>query len=242
MGEAAQIVETMDVGAFLTFLDARRPGERWELHDGVPRLMVGGTARHGILTANIIRAIFDAARSRGCRALTSTLWQANEFSAFEPDVVVACGRQDDLDRHIKNPVLVFEVLSPSTMRYDRGLQFDGYRRMESIQQIVFVYQDSIRVEAYFRNGDSWAESPKVLVSRTDSLAIPILGTSLPLEAVYLDVGALALRVACPFRNRSILPPPTRPRHCERSNPSEAPHGRLLGCFVANAPRNDDDPA
>lgn len=45
----------------------------------------------------------------------------------------------------------------------------------------------IPTSAHFRNGDSWAESPQVLVCRADSLAVPILGASLPVEAINLDV-------------------------------------------------------
>ena len=187
MAHAAEAVETMDVEAFLAFLDARKPGERWELHDGVPRLMVGGTASHARIAGNIDRALFEVAKRRGCEPMRGMLIAVNDLSAFEPDVVIQCGPLDGRERVASRARIVFEVLSPSTMRYDRGIKFDAYRRTETIEQIVFVYQDSIRVESYFRNGDSWAESPKVLVSREDSLALPILGASLPLEAIYLDV-------------------------------------------------------
>lgn len=187
MADAAQAVETMDVEAFLAFLDARRPGERWELHQGEPRLMVGGTAAHAQIAGNIDRALYDAAKKRGCRTFRGLLLATSDFSTFEPDVVVNCGPLSASDRLASNVKIVFEVLSPSTMRYDRGIKLDGYRRTPSIEQIVFVYQDSIRVESYFRNGDSWRENPKVLLSRDDSLAVPILGASLLLEDVYLDV-------------------------------------------------------
>jgi Uma2 family endonuclease len=187
MADAARVVETMDVETFLAFLDERKPGERWELHDGVPRLMVGGTASHARIAGNIDRVLHEVAKRRGCEALRGILVAADDSSTFEPDVVVQCGPLGGQDRIASWVKIVFEVLSPSTMRYDRGLKFDGYRRMQSIEQIVFVYQDSVRVESYYRNGDSWAESPKVLVSRADSLALPILGASLELEAIYLDV-------------------------------------------------------
>lgn len=187
MADAAQVVETMDVDAFLAFLDARQPGEHWELHDGLPRLMVGGTAAHARIAGNIDRALFEAAKRRACEPMRGILVAANDHFAFEPDVVVQCGPLGGRERIASRIKVVFEVLSPSTMRYDRGVKFDAYRRAESIEQIVFVYQDSVRVESYFRDGDSWGESPKVLVSRENSFAIPALGTSLPLASIYSNV-------------------------------------------------------
>ena len=186
MAKAAEVIETMDVDAFLAFLD-QRPGERWELHDGVPTMTVGGTAAHAQIAGNIDRALYDAAKKRGCRTFRGLLLPTSDYSSFEPDVIVHCGSLAANERLATNVKIVFEVLSPSTMRYDRGIKLDGYRRTQSIEQIVFVYQDSVRVESYFRDGDSWRPNPKVLLSRDDSLAVPILGASLLLEDVYLDV-------------------------------------------------------
>ncbi len=184
---AARIVEPMDVDAFLAFLDERPPGERWELHDGVPRMMVGGTVRHGGLTANIVRAVFDPARSRGCRAVTSVLAKLADLSAFEPDVLITCGSSDDRERHLGDARVVFEVLSPSTMRFDRGFKFSQYRSLPTLQQIVFVYQDSVRIESWLRRDESLADEPVVLTRRDDSLAVPVIGASIDVEAIYLDV-------------------------------------------------------
>lgn len=111
----------------------------------------------------------------------------NERSAFGPDVLVRCGPLGGRERLASGGKIVFEVLSPSTMRFHRGIEFDAYRRIEGIEQIVFVYRDSVRVESYFRNDDSWPDFPKELVGREDSLAISIIGASLGLDASYLDV-------------------------------------------------------
>jgi len=71
------------------------------------------------------------------------LAQANNHAAFEPDVVIRCGPTNPRSRAATDPVVVFEVLSPSTMRYDRGTKLERYREIASLKQIVLVYQDSI---------------------------------------------------------------------------------------------------
>ena len=70
------------------------------------------------------------------------------------------------------------------MRYDRGIKLERYCEIPSLKQIVLVYQDSIRVEAWTREGEDWAEEPIVLLSLSETLLIPALQTELPLSTIY----------------------------------------------------------
>jgi Uma2 family endonuclease len=178
--------DLLDAAAFLAFLDARR-GERWELLDGRPVMMVGGTRAHARIAGNLLEAVRPAARSRGCDAFSGFLVGTPSGSMFEPDLAVECtgGRQDD--RSTETPTIVFEVLSPSTMHFDRSEKARRYRAIASLQQLVFVYQDSVRVESWLRQDEGWSRAPKVLVGREDSLALPSLAASLPLQAIYADI-------------------------------------------------------
>lgn len=184
---AARQIAVMDVEGFLAFLDGRPRPERWELHDGLPRLMVGGTACHARIAGNIDRSLFAAARAHGCEVIRGLLVQASLDSAYDPDVLIRCGPIDPLSRKEPDPRVVFEVLSPSTMRYDRGLKFDGYRALPGLDQIVFVYQDSYRVESWLRRDAGWAEEPVVLTRLDGSLAVPVIGASVGMAEIYLDV-------------------------------------------------------
>jgi hypothetical protein len=78
------------------------------------------------------------------------------------------------------------------MRYDRGTKLERYREIASLKQIVLVYQDSIRLEAWLREGEDWTEEPIILLSLEEALSIPALQTDLPLSAIY-DRLADALR-------------------------------------------------
>jgi Uma2 family endonuclease len=176
--------DRLDIQGFLAFLDGRPDEERWELHDGTPRRMVGGTARHAIVSGNIDHALFRAAREKGCNVLRGMLVAASETSAFEPDIVITCGSLERLTRRLDEPSVVFEVHSPSTMRIDRGLKLERYAAMPALQQIVFVYQDAYRVECWLRTESGWSAEPIILTDLAGSLPIPVIGASLTLTEIY----------------------------------------------------------
>ena len=57
-----------------------------------------------------------------------------------------------------NPTLVVEVLSPSTMDYDLGEKFEHYRQIPSLTAVIYVWQDSRRVEIRERSANAWQVS------------------------------------------------------------------------------------
>ncbi|MBK9370890.1 MAG: Uma2 family endonuclease [Deltaproteobacteria bacterium] len=56
---------------------------------------------------------------------------------------------------LTNPSAVFEVLSPSTERFDRTEKFVVYREMPSVQLIVFLRADAVSIERYERTAGGW---------------------------------------------------------------------------------------
>jgi Uma2 family endonuclease len=174
----------MTVEAFLDFCETLPDGERWELHDGRPVMMVGGTAAHAIIGGNILSALSGPARKRGCRALSGFLVRASEASLFEPDVAIFCGQLDPKSRFSREPRAVFEVLSPSTMRHDRVLKFERYRSMPSIDQIVHVFQENMRVESWLRGDEAWLDEPVIVTSPEALLSVACIGTSIALADIY----------------------------------------------------------
>lgn len=177
---------SFDVDEFLAFLDAR-PGERWELDAGVPRAMVGGTYAHASIGGNIIAALRSPAQRRGCNALGGFLVAIDDTSAFEPDAIILCEPPHRESRRTDRPVAVFEVLSRSTMDFDRSVKARRYRSLPSLTQLVFVYQDSLRVESWLRQDDTWPTGPEVLLRAERSLAIPCIGGSLALADIYAGI-------------------------------------------------------
>ena len=103
---------------------------RWEYVNGKIRQMSGGTTDHGAISMNIGRALGNVLVPRGCRVYGSDvkIHTGDGVNTF-PDVSVFCepnryylGKRDV----VLDPLLIVEVLSPSTQGYDRGEKFDHY--------------------------------------------------------------------------------------------------------------------
>src|SRR3954470_24619564 len=121
MSVAVRRDRRMRVAEFIEMIRPLPDEERWELLDGQPILMAPQSERHQEIVANLIERLGPAARLRGCRALPGLgmLNQAFDDYAPSPDVVVRCG-PPGRDGYATDPILVAEVLSPSTMDHDRG--------------------------------------------------------------------------------------------------------------------------
>jgi Uma2 family endonuclease len=140
------------------FIAAAEASEtRIEYVDGKIVAMSGGSLAHGRIAQRIARFLGNRAMA-GCEVVTGTLVASKvRESAFIPDVAVYCGeprlervRGTDL---LLNPVLLIEVLSPSTADYDRGTKWESYRRIPTLQDYLLVSQDQPRVERYTRHGE-----------------------------------------------------------------------------------------
>lgn len=103
-----------------------------------------------------------------------------------PDLTVVCGRPalaDERQDVLLNPRVIFEVLSPSTEKYDRGIKLQYYRSIESLQDYILIAQDQIRIEQYTRQ-DAHTWTLRDYESPSDTLRIESIGVSLPLAAIY----------------------------------------------------------
>lgn len=140
-------------------MDGRRRSA-WELIDGHPVMRVGVTRAHSMITLNIAAAaLHPVARRRGCEThATDFFTSGGPVSGFlaARDVFVRCGPLDDHARLAEDPLIVVEVLSPSTIRHDRVRKFERYTAIPSLRQIVLVYQDEIRVESFVHSGADWS--------------------------------------------------------------------------------------
>jgi Uma2 family endonuclease len=188
MQSTAQLQGTLlTFDEFLTFVDRDGKGSKWQLLNGRPVMMTGGTWRHSLIVGNVYRAMWPLARRRGCETHVSEMLVAGpgeQHFAAAPDVFVRCGPMSPLSRRVNDPVLVVEVLSPSTMASDRGYKFTHYTTIPSLQQILFVYADEMRVESWTRSEPEWLLE---VVERADgSVRLPPLEEQVALATIYAD--------------------------------------------------------
>ncbi|WP_375464313.1 Uma2 family endonuclease [uncultured Methylobacterium sp.] len=171
----------MSVAAYQAWVESKPEEERWELLDGLPVPMSPPAARHQRIVMNLGKRLDDLAEARGCSALPglAVLSAAMDDFAPIPDIVVQRGPLPR-DGYTRDPLLVAEVLSPSTMSNDRGRKTDFFRTVASLQTFLIVYQDEARVEVWRRDA-AWS---KQVLGLDATIDLPELGGTLAVSDVY----------------------------------------------------------
>ncbi len=121
--------------------------------------MTGGTPTHNTLVVNLLSLLHITLPSPYRIFVTDQrLWIPDRTIATYPDVMVMAepliyqeGRKDTL----LNPILIAEILSPSTANYDRTGKFASYRTIPSFQEYVLISQDRNYIEHFHKEGDRW---------------------------------------------------------------------------------------
>jgi len=163
---------------------------RHEFWDGQVWAMAGGSREHAALAANVVALLATALRGGRCQVHTSDLRirvPATGLTTY-PDVSVICGRaeldpEDRLGHTVTNPILLVEVLSPSTEQYDRSEKLPQYQRIESLRTVVLIGHSEQVIEVWQRpNGGEWILS----THRTGLVELPSIAATLPVSEVYRD--------------------------------------------------------
>ena len=103
---------------------------------------------------------------------------------YYPDVMVRCGPNDDQDRYYKtDPVLIIEVLSPNTQRYDRGDKWLAYQTLASLKEYVLVAQDRQKIDIYRRGDSAWRQHSYTPASAT-TIELNSVSLALALSEIY----------------------------------------------------------
>lgn len=117
----------LTVDGFLVWAEGREG--KWEPMDGSPRAMSPERVRHTQTKTEAAFALREAARRAGasCRAFVDGITlRISDDRAFVPDAVVVCPPPPPDVVEIDNPLIVVEVLSPSTAALDHGVKLEGY--------------------------------------------------------------------------------------------------------------------
>lgn len=173
------------------FLDWEEKQELRHEFDGfAPVAMTGGTEAHELIQVNLLTVLTNRLRGTPCRAYGSNVKIKVADRIRYPDAFVACTPAVLRGTVRDDPVVVFEVLSPSTARTDRVEKMHEYWETPSIQRYVLLEQDAISAMAFARQEGRW--SGRVLWPG-DVLALPEIGVELPLDELYEGLDPAALR-------------------------------------------------
>ncbi len=142
----------MTVDEFLAWAEGREG--KWELHDGVTVQMAAEQAYHSRVKAFAGDALLAALRRKRaeCGVYADGLAvRITHRRAFVPDELVTCPPAPEKDMETTTPLVVVEVLSPSTAAFDHGAKLEGYFSLASLAHYLLIDPDR-RVLIYHSRG------------------------------------------------------------------------------------------
>lgn len=162
--------------------------------------MSGASNAHNLITLDIATELNIQLRQKDCLVYASDMRvRTSPIGAyFYPDVAVVCNRpifEDNVFDTLLNPILVIEVLSPSTEAYDKGdpcnmrLQaaprFAHYQELTSLREYILISQNRIRVEHYRLIKTQWVQTE--FHRPEDVMPLVSIGCELRLQDIYRRV-------------------------------------------------------
>ena len=158
---------------------------RWELFDGVPAMMSPERLAHTRVKKLVAAALDDGLRRARlpCEAFTEGVTiRIDAQTAFEPDASVVCGsRRPDDTIVVSDPIVVVEVLSPSTAAIDHGRKLSGYFSLASLEHYLILDPER-RVVIHHKRGQDDAIETRVVSEGAVKLDPP--GFEVAVEALF----------------------------------------------------------
>lgn len=175
-------LKPMTLEAFLDW--ESRQDFKYEFDGFQPVGMTGVSAAHSAIQPNLIGLLFSRLRGGRCRVHGSDLKIQVAGRIRYPDAFIVCSPLLSDALVVHDPVVVFEILSPSTSDKDHFEKNLEYRDTPSIQRYVMLEQSRRGATVFSREGDDWVGH--VLTDGHD-LALPEVGINLPMAALYEGV-------------------------------------------------------
>jgi Uma2 family endonuclease len=161
----------------------------YELVDGVPvmsvKAMTGASDTHDRVTVNAIATLHHQLRGKPCRPTTSDISVRTFRGTRRPDITIECGKPGPKDMAAAEPRIVIEVLSPSTIRFDRFEKVAEYHQHPKIKVILLVDTEMPKVTIYRRNAELWGV--EILEGLDAIIELPEIEARLPLSELYFGV-------------------------------------------------------
>jgi Uma2 family endonuclease len=165
--------------------------DRHEWVDGLVYAMSRGSPEHGRLTNRVTGKVLTPLLEEGCESFsadTAIFIEAAQQHTYA-DASLVCGplvtravrdrNGQSIGEAIVNPVLIVEVLSAATERYDRDGKFEAYKKLPSFEQYVLVSQSERRIEVRTRENQAWTT-----VSGGAGETVRIHGREIAVDDIY----------------------------------------------------------
>ncbi len=169
-------------------VDAYLQGEllaetKHELIDGDVYAMAGASENHNLLSLNMASELKTRLKGTHCRTFMADMKVRVGQDFFYPDVMVVCGEDNDSEYYKNAPVIIVEVLSKSTRRFDQTDKRLRCQKIPSLEEYVLIEQDKGEIQV-FRKKDQWQSFYYYL---GDDIMFTALGVTVSVEDIYYQV-------------------------------------------------------
>ena len=176
----------LSVNEYLEF--EKTADARHEYVDGVIYAMAGESKRHNRIGGRLYRLLADHLENSNCEVyIEAVKVYVRPTKYYYPDVTVICSANDDEDDYtLENPVLIIEVLSPSTGRIDRAEKMLACQKIPTLQEYLLIEQKSVWLQIYRRrDDDNWAIEN--YLDLNDEIEIRSVDLTLKVKDVYRNI-------------------------------------------------------
>jgi Uma2 family endonuclease len=172
------------------FLIEQMSTVRHEYFDGEIFAMAGGSRNHDRI-ANRVMLLFEAGLGdKPCEPFSGNMRIRTPSGLYTyPDASIVCGPADVVyiqgTETIGNPVVLVEVLSESTVDYDRGQKFELYQSISTLRDYLLIEQTRVEVEHRYVSDGAWAS--RTVSGLNETVRLTGVELELPLALVYQRV-------------------------------------------------------
>lgn len=149
-----------------------------------PTMMTGANRQHSEVSAALLSSFRNLLKGKPCRAYANDAAVRTSTDQIRyPDLIVDCGTKIDTGYIFEHPVLIAEVLSPSTKSFDLTSKVTEYWAIETVKYLLVVDPETRRAQLHSR-GLHGAPMLEVFDDPNQSVELPELGISLPLADTF----------------------------------------------------------
>ena len=188
---SAEVIKAKRYYSFDEYLQLEEQEQtRYEYYDGEVLAMAGGSLNHNSIALNISRKLLDALETKDCRVFQENvkLELPKHKSYVYPDILVSCDEEDVESAYlVKRPILVAEVLSPSTAKQDREEKLYLYKRIPTLRYYLLISQQRPYIEVYSRTQTLAIFQYQDYEKWEDVIQFPDLNLSITLRQIYQKI-------------------------------------------------------
>jgi Uma2 family endonuclease len=168
----------------------QRGANRHEFHGGKILATASASRRHNLIGSNTIIALGSRLRGHKCEIYINGMRvKMSDFDYCYPDVIIVKGEPkfegNELDI-LLNPTIIVEILSRSTLYYDKTEKLESYLKMDSVREYLLVKEEEMRVEHYAKQ-NSKQYMFRIYTEAEEMIALESIGCKASLSEIYAQI-------------------------------------------------------